>query len=1040
MKKFLAFFLAMIMLFTISPPLAFAVAPTDYNLLYTNGNIDAVSNDPKYEVVLEIENDTLIQCISTYHWNNGKGEAPGLIGIYEFDNGITGELVGSWAANGRVGYLGVPNAYWDVYPNVVLKAGTYLFADSSYETWSWNEGSKGKGFIEVRGHGVKSDSTGYVSSDWAKTELAEAEKSGLIPSILANADLRQPINRGEFAAVCVKTYENLTKTTVPNATYDPFYDTDDKEILKAYQLGITNGTTASAFSPNDLLTREQAATMLTRTYKKVVMEGWSLATDGNYKLDFIQPAKFADDQKISNYARESVYFMAKNNIIKGMGGNKFAPQNTTSQEISSKYANATREQAIIIANRMGKNLSTTPIDKPVIGGEAQLGKAVSATGQVKAGDVSINFGSAGKGTIAIAENAKATEEDSITKGYSIKLSEMPTGPVTLSLDVSGTAETSSDRAQFILIGMDYIDQDGTKGTVYDAVEGKLSGGILTAKIDFKAYKTYVSDIMLADGGKYQPADTNTIAFGIYGANRAVVYNTNGHFRFLIPPKTLKKFENADAKRLLTDMETIYGTYINTYGYNKVTRTEWPLDVFFADQEDDGYYAPSFFYGINGGAMYLQQSSFEYGYKKKSKPDTFDRENYKTVAHELFHFIQNNYLSSNWSATWFDEATAVYYEKVYEPTSTPMLFSENAQLMYDGIVPSSTAGILNFWANQNNGYGRAAFANYLEKTKSGTIKACYTSGGTAMQSGWESVIEKASGKKLSELVYPFYKTYVTEEKTILQGYSNPYNIYQSFDKKPYNEFTSDLSFDATNYGKATAPLDIPRYGARFVRVNAQHLPANGNLTFSVSNSSGKIVTTTQFCVMELCNDKYTGMKVYESKDGKLTIPNTIKDILVMVTNNTNTSLSGNLTVFAGKLDGFAVDDSLINKMHTLYKGTYISAADRATEKSASVNVSQANPTDPTYISVDTGTGYRITGRYDQTTGLMRSDEVLNSATGKEMTGLYASVWITSDGQSNWAGIGGYYLKLFLYTEEGVKVAEFHCASGGIDADDLIQIKI
>ena len=48
--------------------------------------------------------------------------------------------------------------------------------------------------------------------------------------------------------------------------------------------------------------------------------------------------------------------MNSNGIINGVGDNKFAPKNTTSAEEAVGHANATREQAIIIATRMIKNL------------------------------------------------------------------------------------------------------------------------------------------------------------------------------------------------------------------------------------------------------------------------------------------------------------------------------------------------------------------------------------------------------------------------------------------------------------------------------------------------------------------------------------------------------------------------------------------------------------------------------------------------------------------------------------------------------------
>jgi len=59
---------------------------------------------------------------------------------------------------------------------------------------------------------------------------------------------------------------------------------------------------------------------------------------------------------ISARAKDSVYFMTANNIIRGAGGNKFAPKNTTSAEDAALYANATREHAFLIAVRMVENL------------------------------------------------------------------------------------------------------------------------------------------------------------------------------------------------------------------------------------------------------------------------------------------------------------------------------------------------------------------------------------------------------------------------------------------------------------------------------------------------------------------------------------------------------------------------------------------------------------------------------------------------------------------------------------------------------------
>lgn len=195
-----------------------------------------------------------------------------------------------------------------------------------------------------------------ISSDWTEPEIETAEQLGLIPDCLKNQDLTQDITRAEFATVAVKVYEALAGAQASPAAANPFTDTNDPEVLKAYNLGVVNGVAADKFAPNSLLNREQAAAMLTRTFKRVTMPGWTLPTDKDYPLSFVQPTPFADDAKISGYARESVYFMAANGIIKGVENNCFAPKNITPHDKDTGYANATREQALLIAVRMVENL------------------------------------------------------------------------------------------------------------------------------------------------------------------------------------------------------------------------------------------------------------------------------------------------------------------------------------------------------------------------------------------------------------------------------------------------------------------------------------------------------------------------------------------------------------------------------------------------------------------------------------------------------------------------------------------------------------
>ena len=197
-----------------------------------------------------------------------------------------------------------------------------------------------------------------LHSVWAEPELKRAVVIGIIPPPLLEpeVDLRRPISRTEFAGVVVKVFENLAEVTVEPVTENPFDDTDDEDALKAYNAGIMVGVSATEFSPDSELTREQAATALTRVFKGATIPEWTYETDAEYRLDFEQPELFDDDADISLWAKESVYFMAANGIILGIGNNMFAPRAVTSVQRAAGYAIATREQAILMALRMVENM------------------------------------------------------------------------------------------------------------------------------------------------------------------------------------------------------------------------------------------------------------------------------------------------------------------------------------------------------------------------------------------------------------------------------------------------------------------------------------------------------------------------------------------------------------------------------------------------------------------------------------------------------------------------------------------------------------
>ena len=174
------------------------------------------------------------------------------------------------------------------------------------------------------------------ASEWAELELYGALERNLIPGTFSDKDFTVSINRKDFAAVAVKLYEAITMTKAQVALDNPFTDTDDEYVLKALNVGITTGTSENEFSPDKEITREQMATMLTRAIEKAGIDT---------KVDLENATRFTDDDQMSDWSRDAIYFMSGNEIIKGTGDNIFGVKN-----------NSTYEQALIIALRSVNSL------------------------------------------------------------------------------------------------------------------------------------------------------------------------------------------------------------------------------------------------------------------------------------------------------------------------------------------------------------------------------------------------------------------------------------------------------------------------------------------------------------------------------------------------------------------------------------------------------------------------------------------------------------------------------------------------------------
>ena len=154
--------------------------------------------------------------------------------------------------------------------------------------------------------------------------------------------MTQPITREEFAELAVRLCEKTIDEDILPASPNPFTDTMNPQVLKAYKLGITTGTSKTAFSPNMLINREQCATMLYRAIK-------AIAPDADYSIAGVKD--FPDQKDISDWAVEGTKYMFKLGIIKGDNSGNFMPKAVTTAQEAAGYGMATREAAVLMTVR-----------------------------------------------------------------------------------------------------------------------------------------------------------------------------------------------------------------------------------------------------------------------------------------------------------------------------------------------------------------------------------------------------------------------------------------------------------------------------------------------------------------------------------------------------------------------------------------------------------------------------------------------------------------------------------------------------------------
>ena len=133
------------------------------------------------------------------------------------------------------------------------------------------------------------------------------------------------ITREEFVKMLTVAYnlniENKTaKFTDVNADdwFMPY-------VAAALENGIVNGVSDDMFGTGQNITRQDLAVM---AYNAALKNGVEFNTEG------VQ--KFSDDDKISDYAKTAVYALKSQDIVNGIDGKNFAPQDTATRAEAAK--------------------------------------------------------------------------------------------------------------------------------------------------------------------------------------------------------------------------------------------------------------------------------------------------------------------------------------------------------------------------------------------------------------------------------------------------------------------------------------------------------------------------------------------------------------------------------------------------------------------------------------------------------------------------------------------------------------------------------
>ncbi len=265
-----------------------------------------IGNRPVFDITVDYQNNGKSEHIADF----GKGAVTLGIAYKAAYNEETGSLYGVYVdKNGKPQLLS--NSSYD--------NGRLIFARSSLSTYGVGYKTPAPAFADTAKHWAKDNidfaaSRGLIDGTSEKTFAPDAD--------IIRADFLMAL--GRLSSTDINGHKTSSFTDVKYS--DPVMPNLEWAVNNKIVSGYGNGK----FGPSDSITREQMA---------VMMVNYAKATGYNLPVSH-QAAVFADDAKISTWAKEAVKVIQQTGIIVCKTGNLFDPQ-----------GNATRGEASTILRR-----------------------------------------------------------------------------------------------------------------------------------------------------------------------------------------------------------------------------------------------------------------------------------------------------------------------------------------------------------------------------------------------------------------------------------------------------------------------------------------------------------------------------------------------------------------------------------------------------------------------------------------------------------------------------------------------------------------